>query len=242
MDYRSKTAAFAIAFCLGAQSYSESHCAANACSSAAETPDARTLTRVFLSRLTIGAESACAAGLTVEDIETLYQSATDTRESLAPSFQANELAVTAARTELSTLRGRASNLLDPGLEPAIRQWESALAAGLASQTLLWQTAFESSVAALPQGKRNLLAALRENATRDVPIAYKVLTRTADGWTELQKALLHMRTREACHLPANPPQAAVVASASSESEVLAAQQRLDANLTIIRAAWGTIEQP
>jgi hypothetical protein len=210
-------------------------------SPAIESPT-REQTRIFLARLSISPETACAAGVTAEQAGTLFQTASDTLDSLAPSFQTTDSAVTTARTELSALRARAASQLDTGLEPMIRQAETTLSAALTAQSTLWQSAFETTTAPLPQNQKTLLATLRTNAQQGVPTEYKVITRSSEQWTSLQKALQHVRSRQACSLAPAPDKLAAVATAAADETVYAAKQRLETNLTTLRAAWTTAELP
>jgi hypothetical protein len=201
-------------------------------------------TRVYLARLSISPETACAAGITAEQAATLFQTAADTLDALAPSFQTTDSSVATARLELSNLRTRAASQLDTGLEPMIRQAEATLSSALAAQCTLWQSAFETTIAPLPESQRTLLAALRVNAQQGVPTEFKVVTRTPQEWATLQKALQHVRSREACKLQPTSDKSATVAQAAADQTVYAAKQRLDTNLTALRAAWTatTTEQP
>lgn len=209
---------------------------------AVENPPTRELTRVYLARVGIFPESACAAGLTIEQVTLLFQTASDTLETLTPSIEASDLAVSGARAELALLRGRAASLLDPALEPVIHQAEATLAAATAAQTLLWQSAFETTISPLDGSQKTLLRALRTNAQVEVPTEYKVVLRPSDEWTDLKKALLHVKSRESCNLAPSADRAALVSAAAADAAVYAAKQRLTVGLAAMRTAWNPVEQP
>jgi hypothetical protein len=133
-------------------------------------------------------------------------------------------------------------MLDPALEPAIRQAEATLSACLSAQNLIWQTAFASAVSQLPETTRSLLATVRTNAAQGAPVEYKVVTRTSEGWSTLQKALQNARTRTACGLAPAPDKAATIAAAAVDPSVSAARQRLENSLNAVLVVWSAASQP
>jgi hypothetical protein len=195
-------------------------------------------TRSFLARTSLTPETACATGVSAEQVPALFQAAAETLDTLAPSFAANELAVTTARSTLAELRSNASSSLDSEIEPAIRQAEAALTTSLEARTLLWQTAFDSIVNGLTEPQRTLLATIRSNAKHNVATEYKVVTRTAEEWAALKAALLHIRSREACGLTADAAETTTVSTASTAIGVSVARQRLETLLGSVRAVWAS----
>lgn len=198
--------------------------------------------RVFLARLGITPEAACAAGVTVGDVEGIFQAAADTLDALRPSIEAADAAVAAARTDLAAIRAGGVAQSGASLQTTIQQAEVALTTALASQTLLNTSAFESATAPIQGAVRTRLAAIRVNQEQSVPVEFKVITRTAAEWKALQGALKHVQSRQACGLTAAPERAAEVASAATDTEVALAKGRLDSLLQQMRAVWTPVTEP
>ena len=195
--------------------------------------------RVVLAKMSITPESVCVAGVSGEEVTALLQGAVETLDALAPSFEASQAAVVTARSELALLRSQGSS---GGNESLLQQAEAALAAALASQSLLWQNAFEATVAHLSESQRSLLATMRSNARQNAPVEYRVVIRTNAEWAALQRALQGARAREVCGLGQNSEMQAVISTAGSDPAVYAARQRLESGLAAVRAAWDAPVQP
>ncbi|MFT3684730.1 MAG: hypothetical protein QM783_07325 [Phycisphaerales bacterium] len=196
----------------------------------------RAQVRMFLARLTLTPETACAAGLTSADVEPLFQAGGDTLSTLAPSIQAADTAVTEARVQLATYRKAAMTVIDSSLDYSIQQAEATLASSLATQAALLNTAFDTVTAGFPQETKTILSTLRTNSGRAVPLDLRVSARSAEQWTTLENALNHVKSRTACSLTPDSGQQSVVNTASSEPAASVARQRVESNLAAVKAAW------
>ncbi|HYC99684.1 MAG TPA: hypothetical protein VEB22_00525 [Phycisphaerales bacterium] len=234
-------ASSAVALTLSACRVANDQAASQAAHHSIDTPT-REQTRAFLARLSITPETACAAGVTEAQVATLFEVGADTAESLAPSFESTAQAVSNARAGLASLRASASTELNSALSATIQQAEATLAAAITAQSTLWQTAFDTVTAGLPESTRSLLATLRANAGQATPTEFKAITREPQAWATLNTALQHARAREACGLQPSAAKASTITSAATDQTVYAAKQRLELNLPAIRAAWESAQLP
>ena len=200
-------------------------------------------TRLFLAKLGINSESACAAGVSPQDVAAFFESAAGTLDTLRPSLDAAELSVSSARADLASLRTRASLAPDSSPDAAIQQGEQALQAALIARALLENSAFETATASLPQAVRSGLTTIRLNKGRCVPVEYKLVSHTNEEWAALLEAQRHIGSRRACGLAAEPEQASIIASAEADPTVAVGRNRIQTTLSQVSSVWiDTTEQP
>ena len=193
-------------------------------------------TRVFLARLGVNAQSACAAGVSSQEASALFESAADTLDALRPSLEANDANLAAARATLAALRIQVATAPDSSLAAAIQQAEEAVQAAMTARELLDASAFESVAASLPQGTKNGLAAIRTNKGRNLPVEYKLVSRTDEEWKTIQEARRHTKACSACSLEAEPSQQSVISDIETDPTVAVGRGRLQASIAQISAVW------
>ncbi|MFT3684721.1 MAG: hypothetical protein QM783_07280 [Phycisphaerales bacterium] len=196
----------------------------------------RAQVRSFLARLAITPESVCAAGMTAEDIEPLFQAAAEQLDTLQTSLNATDANVDAARTSLASLVSDPQNGEGQGSSTMIEQAQNVLQAAIATRVAVNNTAFSAVTAALTSQVQSSLSAIRTNQRQPVAIEFKIVLRSQSEWTELNAALSKVKINGSCALAAPVSDAGVVAAAATDPNVSLARARLDQSLATVKTAW------
>jgi len=188
-------------------------------------------------RLSLDAESMCAAGVSAQQVATIV-----TALNTSPAAINEEL------TDADNVRGLAAKVVQDlkaeiangGSTPAqILQLENAedvLEMADATRDGVLDTLFTAGVVSLSPEIQSRLATIRGNRYWRLPVEFLVANRSQSDWVQLRDHLSQERIATKLEEPLDPAVSQALATARSHSSVSAAFARLGSGLTSVQMAW------
>jgi len=192
------------------------------------------------TRLGLGAEQLCAAGLTAQQSTAVLVALVDELDDGArTALSAADDALRAARRlladlDLATEGGQGSESDLTALAAAQASVESCQA----SVELTLTTLFEAATSGLSESTQSGLATMRANLHEGVPVQFTVRSFDEGGeeWVKLRAALNDEAAAAKSGIAADADCLALLVDWRSNEAVASAKANLDSNLAAIQAAW------
>ncbi len=182
-------------------------------------------------------ETLAAAGVAAESVEGVID---DAREHLAEHGTALWAAMDAHREAVADrdtrLRKVVSGVASQNEKSAADSACSALSSACSGRDSALDGLYAAATAGLGSEQKAVLAVLRANKGRDLPVKYKTAARTDAEWTALRDALAGVRIANKTGEEVAEADTTLVSNTDAENAVSAAATGLGNNLAGVSSAW------
>jgi hypothetical protein len=187
--------------------------------------------RATLIQSGLAPEILTAAGVAAGEVVGVIGRANDQVVSSNLRLRDLQLAVAQAKVEVDRCPNGNTERLQ-----AAQFAQDAAAAALGA----WlQGVFDAATSGLSPQVVNALVTIRNNRAWNVPVEYKLVSRSESQWIELREALAAQRIALRENRPVPDAAQAVIAQADSQSATIAAKDRLVQNLAAIKNALAAL---
>lgn len=193
----------------------------------------------LLLRAGLGPEALAATGLGSSGVTAVVNAAEAWAAEHPGALTQADAAYAEAKNSSDSLdRKVRSGLASSGEITASATARSQLASATSARDSLIESAFAAGTAGLTTTQRAALQNVRLNASWELPVEFKVVTRTELNWVALRSALANEKfcTRRGEEMDASCVQ--LLGTARSDAAVASAKTNLDSNLSELRNAWNS----
>jgi len=195
---------------------------------------------VLLLRMGLDPDAFAAAGVSGTGLQSALALEQDLLEGALATLASRDAAYAEAKVTVDALRrkvrrGQASTEEVQQLATA----KTVLAAATSARDTLLDGLAEDLLENFSDGAAATLRQIRSSQRwKNIPVAYRLETRTQAQWVEIRNALAAERTHEAIGDGVPQEVQTFLSNLDSDEDVSAAATRLDANLSGVQSTWDT----
>lgn len=198
----------------------------------------------WLARADLTPRNLAAVGVGSNGVNAIFASARSHLTDRAAALQSADDARASARADYETTLARVQAGLGSdqdiaGLPALLQNLQAADQAGEAALAAFRSAVLGQNGLGLSPVQQNAFDTLRANRTWEVPVQYKVVSRTESEWIALREALANARIAAQGQGEADQASAQRIADADALPAVSAARNALDAQLRAFKTAWNTM---